>query len=121
MGMRVSVFLVCVGALLAVGTDVSVSGVDLTVVGITVVGAGAIGLLMTLLVWDPRPQVAGVERAYAELELPGSRRRVDLLGGLTLPPPPSAVDLEWEPGEPLEEVEDRDRDQDDGGRGSDDR
>ena len=55
MGMRVSVFLVCVGAILALGTDVSVSGVDLTVVGITVVGAGAIGLLMTLLVWDPKP------------------------------------------------------------------
>ncbi len=66
MGMRVSVFLVCVGAILAVGTDVSVSGVDLTVVGITLVGAGAIGLLMTLLVWDPRPQVAGVQRSYAD-------------------------------------------------------
>ncbi len=65
-GMRVSVFLVCVGAILAVGTNVSVSGVDLTVLGITLVGAGAIGLLMTLLVWDPRPQVAGVERSYAE-------------------------------------------------------
>jgi Domain of unknown function (DUF6458) len=65
MGMRVSVFLVCVGAILAVGTDASVSGVDLTVVGITLVGAGAIGLLMTLLVWDPSPQVAGVERSYA--------------------------------------------------------
>ena len=66
MGMRVSVFLVCVGAILAVGTNVSVSGVDLTVLGITLVGAGAIGLLMTLLVWDPRPQVAGVQRSYAD-------------------------------------------------------
>jgi len=66
MGMRVSIFLVCVGAILAVGTDVSVSSVDLTVVGITLVGAGAIGLLITLLVWDPRPRVAGVERSYAD-------------------------------------------------------
>jgi Domain of unknown function (DUF6458) len=66
MGMRVSIFLVCVGALLAVGTNVSVSGVDLTVVGITLVGAGAIGLLITLLVWDPRPRVAGVQRSYPD-------------------------------------------------------
>ncbi len=75
MGMRVSVFLVCVGAILAVGTDASVSGVDLTVIGITVVGAGAIGLLMTLLVWDPRPQVAGMERSYADPPV-GRRRRL---------------------------------------------
>jgi len=77
MGMRVSVFLVCVGAILALGTDVSVSGVDLTVVGITVVGAGAIGLLMTLLVWDPRPQVAGVQRSYADPPVAPRRRLVE--------------------------------------------
>jgi hypothetical protein len=75
MGMRVSVFLVCVGAILAIGTDVSVSGIDLTVVGITVVGAGAIGLLMTLLVWDPRPRVAGLERSYADQQV-GPRHRL---------------------------------------------
>jgi hypothetical protein len=57
MAMRVSVFVVCVGAVLALATDVPVSGVNLTVVGVTVVGAGALGLLMTLLVWDPRPLV----------------------------------------------------------------
>ncbi len=77
MGMRVSVFLVCVGAILALGTDVSVSGVDLTVVGITVVGAGAIGLLMTLLVWDPRPRVAGVQRSYADPPVGPGRRLVE--------------------------------------------
>jgi hypothetical protein len=77
MGMRVSVFLVCVGAMLAVGTDVTVSGVDLTVVGIILVGAGAIGLLMTLLVWDPRSQVAAVEHSYADPSVPPRRRLVE--------------------------------------------
>ncbi len=31
MGLRVSVFLVCVGAILAIGTEAYVAGVDLTV------------------------------------------------------------------------------------------
>jgi hypothetical protein len=84
MGMRVSIFLVCVGAILAVGTDVSVSGVDLTVVGITLVGAGAIGLLITLLVWDPRPRVAGVQRSAADplvVALPGLVEQRSMVDG----------------------------------------
>jgi len=34
-----------------------------------------IGLLMTLLVWDPRPRVAGVQRSYADPPV-GPRRRL---------------------------------------------
>jgi hypothetical protein len=47
------------------GTEAYVAGVDLTVIGITLVGTGAIGLMLTLLVWDPRPQVAGIQRSDA--------------------------------------------------------
>jgi hypothetical protein len=66
MGIRISVAVICVGAVLALGTDVSVSGLDLTVVGVTVVGLGAIGLLLALLVWDPRHRVVLAERRYAD-------------------------------------------------------
>jgi Domain of unknown function (DUF6458) len=54
MGIGVSVFLIAVGAILTFATNLSVSGLDLDVVGIVLMVAGLIGLLMTLLVWGPR-------------------------------------------------------------------
>lgn len=49
MGIGVSVFLIAVGAILAFAVDVAVSGIDLSTVGWILMAAGAIGLLMSLV------------------------------------------------------------------------
>jgi hypothetical protein len=61
MGIGVSIFLIALGAILTFATDVSVSGLDLDVVGIVLMLVGALGLIMTLLIWGPRRRVAAVD------------------------------------------------------------
>ena len=51
MGIGASVFLLAVGAILAFAVDYTVSGVDINAVGGILMVAGAIGLLMTTLVF----------------------------------------------------------------------
>jgi hypothetical protein len=51
MGIGVSVFLLALGAILTFAVNASISGLDINVVGIILMVAGAIGLLMTLLVF----------------------------------------------------------------------
>ena len=58
MGIGVSLFLLAAGAILTFAVDASVSGLDIDVVGIILMIAGAIGLLLTLLVWGPRSRTA---------------------------------------------------------------
>ena len=62
MGIGVSIFLIALGAILTFATDVSVSGLDLDVVGVVLMLAGGLGLVMTLLIWGPRRRAATVER-----------------------------------------------------------
>lgn len=84
MGIGVSVFLLAIGAILTFATNVSVSGLDLDVVGIVLMVVGLIGLLMTLLVWGPRRRVEPAAPAVAErpvverpvVERPVAERRV---------------------------------------------
>lgn len=59
MGIGVSIFLIAIGAILTFATDFSVSGLDLDVVGIVLMLVGALGLVMTLLVWGPRRRAVG--------------------------------------------------------------
>lgn len=54
MGIGVSVFLLALGAILAFAVDYSFSGIDINVVGIILMVAGAIGLLLTMLVFGRR-------------------------------------------------------------------
>ncbi len=54
MGIGASVFLLALGAILAFAVDYSVSGVDINVVGAILMVAGAVGLLMTTLVFGRR-------------------------------------------------------------------
>ncbi len=51
MGIGVSVFLIALGAILTFAVEASISGLDITVVGIILMVAGAIGLLLTMLVF----------------------------------------------------------------------
>ena len=54
MGIGVSVFLLAIGAILAFAVNASVSGLDINVIGFILMVAGAIGLLMTMLVFGRR-------------------------------------------------------------------
>ena len=51
MGIGISVFLLAVGAILTFAVEKTVSGLDLDVVGWVLMGAGALGLIITLMVW----------------------------------------------------------------------
>ena len=64
MGTGVSVFLIAVGAILTFALDVTVSGVDLDVVGIILMIAGVIGIIVDLAIFAPRRRHAVVEPGY---------------------------------------------------------
>lgn len=54
MGIGASVFLLALGAILAFAVTDAINGVDLTAVGYILMVAGAVGLLMTTLVFGRR-------------------------------------------------------------------
>ncbi|MCW2586207.1 MAG: hypothetical protein JWN55_1723 [Frankiales bacterium] len=60
MGIGASVFLLALGAILAFAVDYNASGVDINVVGFILMLAGAVGLLMTTLVFGRRDGAAVV-------------------------------------------------------------
>ena len=64
MGIGTSIFLLAVGAILAFAVTDAISGVDLTVVGYILMAAGALGLLISMLVANraPRDRVVTRER-----------------------------------------------------------
>ena len=67
MGTGFSVFLIAVGAVLAFAVNAAVPNVDLVLVGVILMVAGAIGLIMSLAIWGPRRRAvvdpyAGVEQ-----------------------------------------------------------
>jgi hypothetical protein len=81
MGIGVSLFLIALGAILTFATDVSVAGLSIDVVGLILMAVGALGLVMTLLVWGPRRRVAPAtdvveERRVAPRREVVERRRV---------------------------------------------
>ena len=59
MGIGVSIFLLAVGAILTFAVQASVSGLDLGVVGIILMICGAIGLLLTMLVFGRHDRAVG--------------------------------------------------------------
>lgn len=54
MGIGVSVLLIAVGAILTFALDVTVSGVDLDLVGVILMAAGVLGIIVDLAVFAPR-------------------------------------------------------------------
>ena len=75
MGIGASIFLMALGAILTFATNVSISGLDLDVVGIVLMLAGAFGLIMTILVGGPRRR-ARVITTDEEIVEPTRRTRV---------------------------------------------
>lgn len=59
MGIGVGIFLIAIGAILALAVDDTVSGVELAAVGWILVAAGALGILLDLLLFAPRRRVGG--------------------------------------------------------------
>lgn len=63
MGIGASVFLIAIGAILAFAVDFTVSGLEINTIGIILMVCGAIGLLLTMLVFGRRDRaVVGEER-----------------------------------------------------------
>lgn len=79
MGIGVSVFLLAVGAVLTFAVNATVSGLELSTVGVILMIAGAIGLLVALLMSGGRGFGGRtvVSDTYVEDDLadPGVRRR----------------------------------------------
>ena len=70
MGIGASVFLIAVGAILTFALHVHVGGVDVQTIGWILMAAGALGLIVTLLVWSGR-------RRRTVVEDPTGYRRVE--------------------------------------------
>lgn len=54
MGIGINIFLIAVGAVLTFAVNATVAGLDITVVGVILMLAGAVGLILTLAVFAPR-------------------------------------------------------------------
>ena len=78
MGLGVSIFLIALGAILAFAVNVSVSGLELSTIGVILMVVGAIGLVASLIMFGPgmggRRTV--VEEGYVDDDPVVSRRRM---------------------------------------------
>jgi hypothetical protein len=54
MGTGVGIFLIAVGAVLAFAVSASVQGIDVNAVGVILMIAGALGIVLDLIVFGPR-------------------------------------------------------------------
>ncbi|ONH24984.1 DUF6458 family protein [Pseudofrankia asymbiotica] len=54
MGIGAGIFLIAVGAILTFAVDVSISGLDIAVIGVVLMLAGAAGLILDIFLFAPR-------------------------------------------------------------------
>ena len=76
MGIGTSVFLLALGAILAFAVEASVSGLDISVIGYILMLAGAVGLLLSMLVLGRRDRVVADDRVVVEDRAPVVEERV---------------------------------------------
>jgi hypothetical protein len=62
MGIGVSIFLLAVGGILTFAVHATVAGLDIHAVGVILMAAGALGLVLTLVVFAPRRRSTLVAR-----------------------------------------------------------
>jgi hypothetical protein len=60
-GIGGSIFLVALGAILTFATNFDPAGVNVDIIGIILMIAGALGLLFTTLIWGPRTRATRVD------------------------------------------------------------
>jgi hypothetical protein len=80
MGIGASIFLIAVGAILAFAVNADLGGIDINVIGWILMLVGALGLLMTALIWGRRRTVvepAPAERREVVTREPVEYRRVE--------------------------------------------
>jgi hypothetical protein len=58
MGIGASIFLIAIGAILTFAVHATVSGVSIQTIGVILMIAGALGLMVTLVVFAPRRRAA---------------------------------------------------------------
>ena len=67
MGLGVSIFLIAVGAILTWAVNVSVSGLELTTIGVILMIVGALGLVLSMIFWSSWGGAGGTRRTtYVE-------------------------------------------------------
>ncbi len=77
MGLGISIFLIALGAILAFAVNFTVSGLELSTIGVILMVVGAIGLVASLLVWGPGSRRGTiVEDSYVDDPGVVGRRRV---------------------------------------------
>jgi hypothetical protein len=79
MGIGACVFLIAVGAILTFAVDATVGGIDIDIVGWILMGAGVLGLILTMTIWGNR-------RRTVVTEEPVEYRRVEERRDVTGPP-----------------------------------
>jgi hypothetical protein len=52
MGLGVSIFLIAIGAILTWAVNASVSGLELTTIGVILMVVGALGLVLSMIFWS---------------------------------------------------------------------
>jgi hypothetical protein len=52
MGLGVSIFLIAIGAILTWAVNASVSGLELTTIGVILMIVGALGLVLSMIFWS---------------------------------------------------------------------
>jgi uncharacterized membrane protein len=72
MGIGINSFLMAVGAILTFAVKATVAGVDIKVVGVILMIAGAVGLILTLAIFAPRRRLAVTETNRARTVSPGA-------------------------------------------------
>ena len=60
MGIGASITLLAIGAILAFAVQADVNGLDVQVIGVILMLAGALGLILTMLVFGRRDRTVGV-------------------------------------------------------------
>lgn len=79
MGIGFSIFLLAVGAILTFAVHASVAGIDIRVVGVILMAAGALGLVLTMVVFTPRRNrsVTATRTVEGSPSLAGGQRVTD--------------------------------------------
>ena len=54
MGIGAGIFLIALGAILAFAVNLDLGGIDINVIGWILMAVGALGLIMTALIWGRR-------------------------------------------------------------------
>jgi Domain of unknown function (DUF6458) len=70
MGIGAGILLIAIGAILAFGVDVHVSGLDLQVIGWILMAVGLLGVILFFAFWNRRPsgRVVAERRVYDDVD-----------------------------------------------------